>query len=302
MAAAKRAFLEWQHPRDSRGRFARKGSEAWVKRSADMFKAASSSPRVGSRTTAPDRPRIGRNAKAAKLFATHNGLDTGLSRPYAPKVAVAAPAEPFAKPTATPTRMTKGQYTKLLKEEHVRLQVLDGRSEKEAKAAARPAATIDDLKARNVELRNRLRAKGIDYRTDEQKRADDAEKVSLLDEVERLAVAGGYDGPAKRAAAARMTAPELRKFIADTKQYQQRQAEKARAAREGAAAQAAFEQRQATLTATPRQVDYILNLLARRRRSGDGGGFFSGPTDRAGIAKLSRADASAYINSLTGNY
>jgi len=54
--------------------------------------------------------------------------------------------------------------------------------------------------------------------------------------------------------------------------------------------------------ATPRQVDYILTLLDRRARSGDGGGFFSGPTDRAGIEKLSRSEASSYIDSLKGDY
>ncbi|MFF9309869.1 hypothetical protein ACF1BS_03070 [Streptomyces sp. NPDC014748] len=54
--------------------------------------------------------------------------------------------------------------------------------------------------------------------------------------------------------------------------------------------------------ATDRQIDYILDLLARRHRSGEGGGFFTGPTDRAGIAKLSRSEASAYISSLKGDY
>ncbi|WP_338683979.1 hypothetical protein QD712_25940 [Streptomyces acidiscabies] len=54
--------------------------------------------------------------------------------------------------------------------------------------------------------------------------------------------------------------------------------------------------------ATQSQIDYILNLLARRTRTGEGGGFFDGPADRAGIAALSRSEASAYVNSLKGEY
>lgn len=205
-------------------------------------------------------------------------------------------------PTSTPSRMTKAQYTRLLKDEHIRLSMLGGMSERDAKAAARPAATIDDLKDRNNALRRKLRASGVDYRTDEQRRTDDVEKNALLDEVQRLATAGGHDGAGKRAAASKLTVPELRKLVADTKAYQQRQADKARAARQGAAQQEAFRRRQAALPATDRQVDFIVNLLAARRRSGEEGGFFVGPVDRAGIARLSRADASAYIDSLKGDY
>lgn len=54
--------------------------------------------------------------------------------------------------------------------------------------------------------------------------------------------------------------------------------------------------------ATPRQVDYILQLLAYRERTGEGGGFFYGPTDRAAIEEMSKADASLYITSLKGDY
>lgn len=54
--------------------------------------------------------------------------------------------------------------------------------------------------------------------------------------------------------------------------------------------------------ATPRQVDFILQLLARREHLGEGGGFFYGPTDRAGIEEMSKADASTYITSLKGDY
>jgi hypothetical protein len=54
--------------------------------------------------------------------------------------------------------------------------------------------------------------------------------------------------------------------------------------------------------ATARQVDYILQLLTVRARTGEGGGFFQGPTDRAGIEELSKAEASTYITSLKGDY
>lgn len=57
-----------------------------------------------------------------------------------------------------------------------------------------------------------------------------------------------------------------------------------------------------TTFATPRQVDYIMDLLMKRREEGIGGGFFLGPTDREGVANLSTEDASTYIDSLTGNY
>lgn len=54
--------------------------------------------------------------------------------------------------------------------------------------------------------------------------------------------------------------------------------------------------------ATPRQVDFILSLLDRREHTGEGGGFFMGPKDRAGIEELSKSQASAYIRSLKGDY
>ena len=71
------------------------------------------------------------------------------------------------------------------------------------------------------------------------------------------------------------------------------------AAKTAAAAPAA---RRPEPMATERQAGYILSLLARRSRDGDGGGFYSGPTDRAGILAMTRSDASAYINSLTDQY
>jgi hypothetical protein len=57
-----------------------------------------------------------------------------------------------------------------------------------------------------------------------------------------------------------------------------------------------------TPMATPRQVDYIMSLLDRRERNGDGGGFMYGPTDRAGVERMTRAEASLYITSLKEEY
>lgn len=56
------------------------------------------------------------------------------------------------------------------------------------------------------------------------------------------------------------------------------------------------------VAASPRQVDYILALLAQRRRDGDDSGFYQGPTKRADIEQMSSRDASTYITSLKGDY
>lgn len=63
-------------------------------------------------------------------------------------------------------------------------------------------------------------------------------------------------------------------------------------------------------TATGNQIEYIVSLLARRARSGEGGGFMStrglyrkdGTIDRTAIAAMTRRNASALIDSLRGNY
>jgi len=54
--------------------------------------------------------------------------------------------------------------------------------------------------------------------------------------------------------------------------------------------------------ATEAQVAYIMRLLAQRGRDGDGDGFYSGPTTREGVVKLTRSQASTYIDSLKGAY
>lgn len=52
--------------------------------------------------------------------------------------------------------------------------------------------------------------------------------------------------------------------------------------------------------ATERQVSYIMSLISQGAH--EEGGFIAGPTTRAEIAKLTKAEASAYITSLKGNY
>jgi hypothetical protein len=69
---------------------------------------------------------------------------------------------------------------------------------------------------------------------------------------------------------------------------------------EGVIRQMVYERR--VHLATPRQVQFILDLLAGRRRDGDTSGFYNGPTDRAGVERLTRAEASTYIDSLKGEY
>ena len=54
--------------------------------------------------------------------------------------------------------------------------------------------------------------------------------------------------------------------------------------------------------ATDRQVRYILDLIDERRSDGDTSGFYNGPTGQAEIEKLTRREASTYIDSLKGNY
>lgn len=95
------------------------------------------------------------------------------------------------------------------------------------------------------------------------------------------------------------------RHLAATPEREQRAAERAVQAKRDAAA-AAEEARAgaaAPLLATPRQVEFILDLLRHREFSGEGGGFWiGGPTDPKDIKKLTRDDASSYIASLKGDY
>lgn len=89
-----------------------------------------------------------------------------------------------------------------------------------------------------------------------------------------------------------------RAFTGQSRRWTDRQLDTIEARTEQQAAAA----RRASGLATPAQVDYILDLLAQRRRTGDDSGFMTGPTDRAGIEQLTYNTASAYIDSLRGTY
>lgn len=103
---------------------------------------------------------------------------------------------------------------------------------------------------------------------------------------------------------------------AHAEEYDRRHAEKQTIAQADAARQAELDaaaaarrNRLAQLEAergplaTHKQVDYILNLLAGRGGQPMAeGGFVRGPTTRGEIEEMPRAAASAYIDSLNGNY
>lgn len=76
----------------------------------------------------------------------------------------------------------------------------------------------------------------------------------------------------------------------------------AEANREFRANQAAQDAKSPRGSVSDAQVALIHKLLIKKIRSGTNDGFMTGPTTRAGILSLSREQASAYINSLSGNY
>ena len=57
---------------------------------------------------------------------------------------------------------------------------------------------------------------------------------------------------------------------------------------------------QAASLATERQVSYIMSLI--RGGAANRGGYMSGPTTFDGVKQLTKTQASAYIDSLTGRY
>lgn len=100
MARTKRIFREWQHPRASNGRFARKGSPEWVKAAAEKFRHAPEGLRAGTSAPGhPGRPRIARGAKAEAALAAHDASVTTRLAPH----------QPVQGPAARPASTTRGR-------------------------------------------------------------------------------------------------------------------------------------------------------------------------------------------------
>jgi hypothetical protein len=88
----KRIWRESQHPRDGRGRFAKRGGAAWIKRAAAELTAA---PDASATRSASGRPQISRSAKAGVVLQAH--ADGGRpSAVRAPKATVTPRATPAA--------------------------------------------------------------------------------------------------------------------------------------------------------------------------------------------------------------
>jgi hypothetical protein len=83
----KRIFREWQHPRDGKGRFSKRGGAKWAKAASAAFRA--DAPESASVTRAGDRPRISRTAKADAVFQAHadGGRPSPVRVPQATKTA-----------------------------------------------------------------------------------------------------------------------------------------------------------------------------------------------------------------------
>lgn len=108
MARTKRIWREWQHPRASDGRFARKGSPEWVRKAAEKFRSAEEGLKAG--TSAPGMPGgqrrgISRGAKAERAFAAHDAsVTTRLGR------------QPVQGPQPRPASSTRGKTPRAAKE------------------------------------------------------------------------------------------------------------------------------------------------------------------------------------------
>lgn len=128
------------------------------------------------------------------------------------------------------------------------------------------------------------------------------ERARLLDRVAHLATCMGHDADAKRRAADEKFRQEhaLRGFIAQCEAWCRKNGVDIRTEDEKRAA--------AQAKATPRQVDYIVKLLAQR--GGDTAGFIEvaglvradGGIDSDAVRALPRSVASKLIDSLTGRY
>lgn len=117
------------------------------------------------------------------------------------------------------------------------------------------------------------------------------ERLALLAELEHLASCLGHDGAAKRRLAdQKWSDAQISAALRTAHRY----------AKESRIDVRTEEEKNPPVSLA--QVNYILDLLDRRRRSGEGGGFYGGPTDRQGISGLTYAEASTYIDSLTGDY
>ncbi|MFI2577687.1 hypothetical protein ACH5AJ_36440 [Streptomyces rochei] len=115
------------------------------------------------------------------------------------------------------------------------------------------------------------------------------ERDAALTELLRLAVLAGHNPDVIAVKVAAKTIDEINQLITASTAYLHGKGINTRPA-------------QPARPATTRQVNHIMTLLDRRARSGDGGGFMTGPTTRAGVEGLTAEEASTYIDSLTETY
>lgn len=176
------------------------------------------------------------------------------------------------------------------------------------------AAEAAGLTAKEIAAHVRVREdhldviSGADRRRIELLIADTTERSQVLDRICHLAQLAGRDPQVVRANAAKWTTSRLRDLAAQQDRYLRNRGIDTRTEAEKAADAAARAARREA-PATTGQVNYLVTLLARRARSGEGGGFVStkgldsaGNVDRAALEALTVEQASALIDSLTGNY